>query len=187
MSWSRGWKEGFKHCSNIFPFSTLYAHKKSEPCKEKPVSSYLGILYPAPKIWNPNLNFKLCWHKILPLAPRDYLLLSPTWIFLGIWDSRRFFSGVLLCFSLLGFTMLLLSWGTKRMVKWLNGKTNISPLGFYYAYPFLGNYINHQKDKIAYVPLDPIADYVYIEDVNTRLRVSWKTLPNLNIKLEFQK
>ena len=30
-------------------------------------------------------------------------------------------------------------------------------------------YDNHQKDKIAYVPLDPISDYVYIADLNTRL------------------
>ena len=30
---------------------------------------------------------------------------------------------------------------------------------------------NHQKDKIYYVPLEPVADYVYIADLNTRLRV----------------
>ena len=46
--------------------------------------------------------------------------------------------------------------------------------------------INNQKDKIAYVPLYPVADYVYIVDLNTRLRVGWKTLPNLNFKLKFQ-
>ena len=45
---------------------------------------------------------------------------------------------------------------------------------------------NHQKDKISYVPLDPVADYVYLSDLNTRLRVGWKTLPDLNFKLKFQ-
>ena len=64
------------------------------------------------------------------------------------------------------------------MVKWWNGKTNIYLLGFYYASLLLGNYINLQKENIAYVPLDPVADYVYIADLNTRLHVGWKTLPN---------
>ena len=45
---------------------------------------------------------------------------------------------------------------------------------------------NHQKDNIDYVPLDPVCDYVYIADLNTRLRVVWKMLPNLNFKLKFQ-
>ena len=45
---------------------------------------------------------------------------------------------------------------------------------------------NRQKDKISYVTLDPVTDYVYIVDLNTRLRVGWKTLPNLNFKLKFQ-
>ena len=30
---------------------------------------------------------------------------------------------------------------------------------------------NHQKDNISYVPLNPVAEYVYIADLNTRLRV----------------
>ena len=34
--------------------------------------------------------------------------------------------------------------------------------GVYYDSTFLGTYINHQKDKIYYVPLNPVADYVYI-------------------------
>ena len=45
---------------------------------------------------------------------------------------------------------------------------------------------NHQKENIAYVPLDPVADNLYIADLNTRLRVGWKTLPKLNFKLKFQ-
>ena len=63
---------------------------------------------------------------------------------------------------------------------------NLSLLGFYHASPFLRNYINHQKDKIAYVTLDPVSDYAYIADLNTRHCVGWKTLPNLNFKLKFQ-
>ena len=42
------------------------------------------------------------------------------------------------------------------------------------------------KYKIDYVPLDPVSDYVYIADLNTRLCVGLKTLPNLNFKLKFQ-
>ena len=42
------------------------------------------------------------------------------------------------------------------------------------------------KDKVYYVPLDPVADYIYISDLNIRLPVGWKLLPNLNIKLKFQ-
>ena len=68
------------------------------------------------------------------------------------------------------------------MVNWWNGEANFSLLGFYYAYPFLGNYSNHQKDKIYYIPLKSVSDYVYIADLNNRLRVGWKTLPNLNFK-----
>ena len=39
---------------------------------------------------------------------------------------------------------------------------------------------------MAYVHLDPVADYVHILELNTRLRVGRKTLPNLNFKLKFQ-
>ena len=42
------------------------------------------------------------------------------------------------------------------------------------------------KDKIAYVPLDLVANYVYMAELNTRLHVGQKTLPNLNFKLKFQ-
>ena len=47
---------------------------------------------------------------------------SPNSIFLGIGDSRRLFSGIPLCFSPLGFTMHIISWGTTWMVKWWNGE-----------------------------------------------------------------
>ena len=42
------------------------------------------------------------------------------------------------------------------------------------------------KWQIVYVPLDPVTDYVHILDLNIRLRVGWKTLPNLNFKLKVQ-
>ena len=42
------------------------------------------------------------------------------------------------------------------------------------------------KVQIAYFTLDPVAYYVHILDLNTRLRVGLKTLPNLNFKLKFQ-
>ena len=74
------------------PFCPI--RRKVSLAKGKSISSYLGILYPAPKISSPNLNFKLCWRKILPLAPRNFFLLALTWIFLGIRDSRRFLWGI---------------------------------------------------------------------------------------------
>ena len=83
--------------------------RKVSLAKGKSISSDIGILYPTPKISNPNLNFKLCWRKILLLEPRNYFLLTPTWILLGIGDSRRFLWGICLCFphwGLLHFYLL---------------------------------------------------------------------------------
>ena len=37
------------------------------------------------------------------------------------------------------------------------------------------------KCQIAYVPLDPVSDYIHEFNLNKRLRVGWKTQPNLNI------
>ena len=42
------------------------------------------------------------------------------------------------------------------------------------------------KKNISYVPLNPFADYIHILDLNTRLHIGWKTLPNLNFELKFQ-
>ena len=42
------------------------------------------------------------------------------------------------------------------------------------------------KEQISYVPLEPVADYVHILDLNTGSCVGWKTLPNLNFELKFQ-
>ena len=47
------------------------------------------------------------------------------------------------------------------------------------------------KWQIAYVPLDPVDDYIHMLNLNTILRVGWKMLPNLkfsnlNFKLKVQ-
>ena len=68
-----------------------------------------------------------------------------------------------------GFLLAFPRWGLLCLS--FRGETHISLLGFYYASLFLGDYINHQKDKIAYVPLNPVMDYIYIADLNTRLCV----------------
>ena len=83
-----------------------------------------------------------------------------------------------------GFLFDFTRWGLLCLsIRW---ELHIYLLRFYYAYPLLGNYINHQKEKISYIPLDSFIDYVYNTDLNTTLRVGWKTLPNLNLKLKFQ-
>ena len=52
--------------------------------------------------------------------------------------------------------------------------------------PIAQTHISITKGQISYVPLNPVADYVHILDLNTRPRVGWKTLPNLNFKLKLQ-
>ena len=64
-------REFFKILANVRILSTSSAHKKSDPWKGKSFSSDIGIIYPAPEIKKPYLNFKLRWRKILPLAPRN--------------------------------------------------------------------------------------------------------------------
>ena len=81
-----------------------------------------------------------------------------------------------------------ISFGIRDSRRFLLGDSSLfSPVGVYSDYSFLGNYIFtrwdllyfsflgelHQspKDKITYVPLDLVADYVYISDLNTKLRV----------------
>ena len=49
--------------------------------KRKFVSSCLGILYLAPGIPNPYLNFKLFRRENIPLVLRNYLLSAPTRIY----------------------------------------------------------------------------------------------------------
>ena len=70
------------------------------------------------------------------------------------------FSGIPLCFTQLGFIMLIRSWGTTYF-----------PVGILLCFSFLGELHQSPKYMIAYVPHDPVANYVYIVDLNTRLRV----------------
>ena len=100
----------FFNLRNVRLLSTSLDQKKSEPCKGKSVSLGLGILYPEPKISNPDLSFKFCWREILPLA----LGITSFWRQIGYSlgleiprDSSRGFifafpRWCLLCFSFLG-------------------------------------------------------------------------------------
>ena len=95
---------------NVCLLSTSSAQKKSEPCKGKYVSLDIGIMYPAPKISNPNFNFKLCWREILPLPLRITSFWRQLGSSLGLEISRDSSGGLLfaftcwglLCFSFLG-------------------------------------------------------------------------------------
>ena len=58
-----------------------------------------------------------------------------------------------LSFSLLGFTMIFCSWGTTYF-----------PVGVLLYFYFLGEIHQSPKENIAYFPLDPVSDYVYIPD-----------------------
>ena len=53
------------------------SEEKVSQAKRKFVSLYLDILYLAPKISNPYLNFKLQSRENNPLAPLDQLIVSP--------------------------------------------------------------------------------------------------------------
>ena len=83
--------------------------------------------------------------------------------------------GIPPCFPLLGFTLLIRLCGT-----------TFPPVRGLLKFSSLGELHQSTKDKVAYAPLDPVADYVHILDLSNRLRVGWKTLPNLNFKLKLQ-
>ena len=70
------------------------------------------------------------------------------------------FSGTPPWFPPLGFSLLIRSCGTTYF-----------PVGDLLYFYFLGELHQSPKDKIAYVTLDPVSDYVYISDLNTRLLV----------------
>ena len=73
--------------------------------KRKYISSDIGILYPTLKFSNQNLNFKLRWRKISPLAPWNYFCFG-TNLYLP-WDWRFYPSDYSLL-SPLEFIILLL-------------------------------------------------------------------------------
>ena len=76
-----------------------------------------------------------CWH--IGINSVWWQLRSP----LGFEISGDSFSGILPCFPLLGFTMIILLCGT-----------TFPPLGVYYSSPFLGNYINHKRTGFPTFP-----------------------------------
>ena len=115
-----------------------------------------------------------------------------TCIFPLFHSKFSFTSGVwgLLGDSCLEIDLIFLSLGFPHRVVWGG---NIRALGCHGN--FFGShnsnarsiiYLQSQKGKIAYVPLDLVYDYIYIAELNTRLRVGWKTLSNSNFKLKFQ-
>ena len=63
--------ENFKIAALPSCFHSIGSEEKVSRAKRKLVSSCLGILYPAPGILNPYLNFKLFRRKVIPLAPRN--------------------------------------------------------------------------------------------------------------------
>ena len=70
-----------------------------------------------------------------------------------------FFLGIPPCFPPLGFTVIICSWGT-TFPRW--GFTII-------ILSWCTKSIT--KGQIAFVTFDPVADYVHILDINTRIRV----------------
>ena len=70
-------------------------------------------------------------------------------------------------------TSSLIPFGTNSDTPWdwrlpkilLGYSSFLYHVGVYYASYFLGNYINHQNDKISYITLDPVDEYVYIADL----------------------
>ena len=67
--------------------------------------------------------------------------------------------GIPPCFPPLGFTIIIRLWGTTYL-----------PVGILLYLSFLGELHKRPKEKIAYVTLNPVSEYVYISDLNTRLR-----------------
>ena len=110
-----------------------------------------------------------CWHLGINSFWRQ--IRSP----LGFGIPLDSFSRIPLCFPPLGFTMLIRSWVTTYF-----------PVGVLLYLYFLGELHQSPRYKIYQFSLDPVTNYIYTADLNNRLRVGWKKLPNLNFKLKFQ-
>ena len=63
--------ENFKIVALPSCFHFVGSEEKVSRAKRKFVYSCLGIIYLAPGISNPYVNFKSCRRKIIPLAPRN--------------------------------------------------------------------------------------------------------------------
>ena len=124
----------FKNVATPVCFPLRRLIRKVSRTKGSPSLQILEYSITHPKIktqiWISNfVGAKLsCWHLgILPFFANLYLPWD--WIFQDI------LLGILFCFSLLRFTMLLLSWGTTWMVKWWN---EYFPVGGLLCFSFLG-------------------------------------------------
>ena len=102
----------FKNVANSVYYLLRHTRRRVILVKRKSISSDIGILYPVPKISNPNFNFKLIWRKILPLAPRNYFPYGANLDLPCVWIFPDITLGYSYLFSPLGFTRILLSWGT---------------------------------------------------------------------------
>ena len=195
MSWSRGGREVLKILATSVCFTLCRIRRKVIYAKGNPSLQILEYSTPRQKfktqIWISNFVGKRIsrWH----------LGINSFWHQLG--SSLEYFRwhlGIISFWRQLGYLLGLEIPGDSSFLGFLfafpcwvlicfsfRGELNIS-VGFYYSTPFVGNYTNHQKYKIAYVPLDQFSDYVYIVDLNNRLHVGWKTLPNLNYKPKFK-
>ena len=79
MSWSVSGTVGFKNVATPVCFPLWRLRIKVSLAKGKSIYSYVGILYPALKISNPNFNLKLRWHKLF----HRHLVISSFWGQLG--------------------------------------------------------------------------------------------------------
>ena len=142
---------------DILEYSTLHPKFKTQIC----ISNFVGA-----KFSRGNLIINYFWRQLGSLLgfSRWHLRLTSFWrqlgSSLGLEIPGDYSRGFLFAFPCWGLLFLYFS-----------GELHISPLEFYCDSPFLGNYINHQNYKIAYFPFNPITDYIYIADLNTRLRV----------------
>ena len=129
----------------------LRLRRKVSLAKGKPISSDLGIIYTAPKISKPNLNFKLRWlrrregcEKGNPfLQILEYSTLRPKFQ-TQIWISN-FVGTKFSCWHLriISFWIQLGSSLGLEIPRYSSGRFLFDfPVGVYYASPFLGNYMN---------------------------------------------
>ena len=131
---------------------------------------------------------------LLSLLPRTYFRWDSCWNFpVGASELITFVArsdrfcysrsaeipslGFLLVFPRKGFTLIVCSQGTQ-----------FSPVGGLLFFSFLGELHQSSKWKIAYVPLDPVADYIHMLNQNNKETPCWlKNATQLKkFKLKFQ-
>ena len=181
-------RRNFKSIETSFCFPLRRLRRNVRRSKEKSVSSDLGILYPAPEIWNPNLNFKICWREILLLAPRNYFLCLQLRSSLGLVIPRDSFWGSLFAFLLWGllcfsFAGELHEWWNGEMVKWQ--KTILPLWGFTILLLSWGTASTTKGLYCLHSPRPSCRLHIY-RRLKYYTPCCLKMLPNLNFKLKFQ-